>query len=175
MKKRLVKQHQDSTPAAAKRSCAQATNTSKYSHKAKINELEPLSFPSHDAAASESAEHRSPVSSPPEYSSDLSSTVTLADINSDNGEYPKAESPGNFPEMDENFWSEVLWTEDSGEVDDFSAAVGGGDHLQDVQIPFSPIVSMEPVHAFGSNMHDGMDFWFNIFTRAGELPVLPEF
>lgn len=99
----------------------------------------------------------------------------MADNNSDNSGYPKAESPGNFPEMDENFWSEVLWTENSGEVNDFSAAVGG-DHLdQEVQIPFSPIVTTEPVHSFGSNMHDNMDFWFNLFTRAGELPQLPEF
>ncbi|KAG6658780.1 hypothetical protein I3843_04G176000 [Carya illinoinensis] len=173
LKKRLVKQHQDSTPAAAKRSCAPATNTFEYSHVAKINELEPMNFPSHDAA-SESPEHR-PVS-PQECSSDLSSTITMADINSDNSGYLKAESPGNFPEMDENFWSEVLWTEDSGEVNDFSAAVGG-DHLdQEVQLPFSPIGTlMEPVHAFGSNMHDSMDFWFNLFPRAGELPDLPEF
>ncbi|XP_041006593.1 transcription factor MYB30 [Juglans microcarpa x Juglans regia] len=172
LKKRLVKQHQDSTPAAAKRSGAPPTNTFEYSHEATINELEPMNFPSHDAA-SESQEHR-PVS-PQECSSDLSSTITMADNNSDNSGYPKAESPENFQEMDENFWSEVLWTENSGEVNDFSAAVGG-DHLdQEVQIPFCPIMTKEPVHSFGSNMHDNMDFWFNLFTRAGELPQLPEF
>ncbi|KAE7997821.1 hypothetical protein FH972_002422 [Carpinus fangiana] len=122
-------------------------------------------------ANSDSLEHI-PVS-PQEYSSDMSSTVTIGDDNNDNDTCPKAESPGNFPEVDEDFWSEVLSTESSGGVVSDFSAVGGDPH--ELQVPFSPLMAMEPVNGYGSNMHDSMDFWFNVFTRAGEIPELPDF
>nr|QEK22814.1 MYB transcription factor [Betula platyphylla] len=159
LKKRL-KQH-EATPVATKR-------RSKHYQEAK-SELEPMDFPSHENSGSH--EHR-PVS-PQECSSDMS-TVTIGDDNNDNDTCPKAESPVNFPEVDEDFWSEVLSTESSGVVNDDFSAVGGGDPPLD-QVPFSPLMTMEPVHGYGSNMHDSMDFWFNVFTRAGEIPELPDF
>lgn len=128
-----------------------------------------MDFPSHENSGSH--EHR-PVS-PQECSSDMS-TVTIGDDNNDNDTCPIAESPVNFPEVDEDFWSEVLSTESSGVVSDDFSAVGGGDPPLD-QVPFSPLMTMEPVHGYGSNMHDSMDFWFNVFTRAGEIPELPDF
>uniref|UniRef100_A0A2N9HNL1 Uncharacterized protein n=1 Tax=Fagus sylvatica TaxID=28930 RepID=A0A2N9HNL1_FAGSY len=106
--------------------------------------------------------------SPQECSSDMS-TVTMGD-NGDNNVFPKVESPRNFLETDESFWAEVLSTENSGVVSDFSAVDGD----PQLQFQLSPLMNMDPVHAYGSNMHDSMDFWFNLFTRAGELPELPD-
>ena len=97
------------------------------------------------------------------------STVTMGD-NGDNNVFPKVESPRNFLETDESFWAEVLSTENSGVVSDFSAVDGD----PQLQFQLSPLMNMDPVHAYGSNMHDSMDFWFNLFTRAGELPELQD-
>lgn len=166
LKKRLIKQSQD-TPAATKRS---STITSKYYHEAaKSHQVEPVSYANSETEIPEYGQ----VLSPQECSSDLS-TVTIGD-SSDNNTYPKADSPGNFPEMDEKFWSEVLW--ESSEVASDLSAVGG--HDQQVQTPLydpllSPLMTMDPLHEYSSNMHDNMDFWFNLFTRAGDLPELPD-
>lgn len=160
LKKRL-KQNQ-ATPATKRIS---STNSSKYYHEAKNElELEPVNFPSH--ANFERREYR--AVSPQECSSDMS-TVTMGD-NGDNNVFLKVESPRNFLETDESFWAEVLSTENSGVVSDFSAVDGD----PQLQFQLSPLMNMDPVHAYGSNMHDSMDFWFNLFTRAGELPELPD-
>lgn len=157
--KKKLKQHQDIT-ASDKRNDTKISTAPKCYHEAKT-EVESMNFPSPDHPTSESPEHR-PVS-PQECSSEMS-TVTTGDNSS---MYPKVESPGDFPEVDENFWAEVLWTDNSGVESDFSAVCGD----QEFQIPFSPIMTMEPVHPYGSNMqHDNMDFWFDIFTRTSELP-----
>ena len=127
-------------------------------------ELEPVNFSSH--AKSESLEYR--AVSPQECSSDMS-TVTMSDNNNENKECLKVESPRNFPEMDENFWSE-LSTENSEVVMSEFSAVDGDAQLQ---FQFSPLMTMESIDGYGSNMHDSMDyFWFNLFNRAGELPEL---
>ncbi|KAG7989568.1 hypothetical protein I3843_03G246700 [Carya illinoinensis] len=163
LKKKLKQRHQDKIPASDKRNDTKSTAPKCY-HEAKT-EVESMNFPITDAT-SESPEQYRPVS-PQECSSEMSTVTT-----GDNNMYPKVESPGDFPEMDENFWAEVLWTDNSGVQSDFSAV--GGD--QDFQIPFSPTMTMEPVHSYGSNMHDdNMDFWFDIFTRTSELPELLQF
>ena len=127
-------------------------------------ELEPVNFSSH--AKSESLEYR--AVSPQECSSDMS-TVTMSDDNNENKVCLKVESPRNFPEMDENFWSE-LSTENSEVVMSEFSAVDGDAQLQ---FQFSPLMTMESIDGYGSNMHDSMDyFWFNLFNRAGELPEL---
>ncbi|KAM0028333.1 putative transcription factor MYB-HB-like family [Helianthus debilis subsp. tardiflorus] len=59
----------------------------------------------------------------------------------------------NFPEMDDEFWSEVFSGENSGEV--------LAEHENIGQHPSGC--------GFESNLHDDMDFWFNVFTRGEEL------
>ncbi|XP_057965609.1 transcription factor MYB13-like [Malania oleifera] len=93
--------------------------------------------------------------SPQESSSDVSS-ITTGEIN--NGcTSPKLDSsPGDeFLVMDEDFWSEVLSA-------DTPETAGGALELE---FPFSELPAMEP----GSSMCESMDFWYNIFTRAGDL------
>ncbi|KAK9993449.1 hypothetical protein SO802_023152 [Lithocarpus litseifolius] len=162
LKKRLK---QNQANPATKRSSN--NNISKYYNEAVHElELEPVNFSSH--AKSESLEYR--TVSPQECSSDMS-TVTMSDNNNENKVCLKVESPRNFPEMDEKFWSEFS-TENSEVVMSELSAVDGDAQLQ---FQFSPLMTMEPIHAYGSNMHDSMDyFWFNLFNRAGELPELPD-
>lgn len=62
----------------------------------------------------------------------------------------------SFHEMDENFWADV---DISGDLQ-FSQL----DH------------GVENVCGYNSNiMHDGMDYWFNLFSTAGEMQELPGF
>ncbi|KAI3819423.1 hypothetical protein L1987_13257 [Smallanthus sonchifolius] len=60
----------------------------------------------------------------------------------------------NFPEMDDEFWSEVFSGGDSGELGEVCEGIG--------QPPSGS--------GYESNLHDDMDFWFNVFTRGEELP-----
>lgn len=146
-------------------------------------ELKPVNFSSH--AKSESLEYR--AVSPQECSSDTS-TVTMSDNNNENKVCLKVESPGNFPEMDEKFWSELSTENSEVVMREFSAVNDYGDEgvfsgkfpgseVSDAQLQFqfSPLMTMEPIYGYGSNMHDSIDyFWFNLFNRAGELPELPD-
>ncbi|CAK7346408.1 unnamed protein product [Dovyalis caffra] len=117
------------------------------------------------AAGSDQTEEQRPIS-PQQYSSDISSVTTGDDTN--NNLCMKVESSDDFTEIDENFWSEVLSADHSSMTSDYSAI---GTELQ-IQYPFSPLrIDVEPVHATNSNMYDSMDFWHNLFTRAGELPI----
>ncbi|KAF7119321.1 hypothetical protein RHSIM_Rhsim13G0034600 [Rhododendron simsii] len=62
-------------------------------------------------------------------------------------------------EMDENFWADVFSVDISGDLQ-FSQL----DH------------GVENVCGYNSNiMHDGMDYWFNLFSTAGEMQELPGF
>ncbi|OMP09022.1 hypothetical protein COLO4_05895 [Corchorus olitorius] len=89
-----------------------------------------------------------------------------------------------FSEIDENFWSEVLSADNSSISSEFDQVVASSDQ-QGAQthdyFPSSPLAAatLEPVNDFGSNiLYDNndtnMDFWYNLFTRAGDLPELPE-
>lgn len=119
-------------------------------------------------AKSESVECRSPAS-PPQCSSEGSSVTTGSDnsvMTNDDNMFMKVDSPGNFSEiMDENFWLEALSSAENCEVvvNEFSAMDNANDHPE-LQFPYSPLT-------YGSNnitYDNEMDFWFNIFTRAGE-------
>ncbi|CAI9754344.1 unnamed protein product [Fraxinus pennsylvanica] len=69
-----------------------------------------------------------------------------------------------LPEMDESFWSEVFST-GSSFTSDISAS-------NSVQIPLNLI---ETSYSFDSIKEDDNDFWYDLFTRSGELNELPEF
>ncbi|KAF5738935.1 myb-related protein Myb4-like [Tripterygium wilfordii] len=91
-----------------------------------------------------------------ESSSDVSSLTTGI----------KVESQDMFCHMDDDFWSEVLSIDNSDVVSDFST-VGVSQELQ---------YYLSPAMEAGSNMHDNMEFWYNLFSRSGELPdLLPNF
>lgn len=77
-------------------------------------------------------------------------------------------------QIDENFWSEVLSADNSSMASDFQS--------QKHYFPSSPLAAsldLELVNdVYGSNLYNtdfNMDFWYNLFTRAGDLPELPEF
>ncbi|CAL5353629.1 unnamed protein product [Camellia sinensis] len=115
------------------------------------------------------------LQSPEHSASDISSITTTSTDNTTTTNTTSMDDDAfdNFPVVDENFWSDVFSVDNSGEMDDFPVA--GAD--PDAQFQLSPrLHAME--HICGGNnssMHDGMDFWFNLFTKAGGLPELPEF
>lgn len=143
LKKRLIKQNQASTTT---------TPVTKQPNSLKMqvnhdpeNETKPITY-NPDPAKLESPQHSS---------SDISSittTVTTMDANDAFDNY--------FPDVDENFWSDVFSDHDSGTVSSFPAA----DHV-------------ENVIGYTSSRPDGngMDFWYHLFTTAGGMPDLPDF
>lgn len=62
----------------------------------------------------------------------------------------------NFPEMDDEFWSEVFSGGNSGEFPVVHENIG----------QFQSGCGQESI------LHDDMDFWFNVFTRGEELPQI---
>ena len=113
-----------------------------------------------------------PVLSPQQSFSDISSaatttttTATMSDITTP---CIKVDSPEDFPEMDENFWSEVLSSNKSGAAGDLPGAASG----PQLQFPFSPraVIGSSPYSTYDMDM----EFWYNIFTRSGELHELSE-
>ncbi|WCJ38354.1 myb domain protein 14 [Euphorbia peplus] len=105
--------------------------------------------------------------SPQQCSSSDDSTLTTdhdANNNNDSNTSIKIELlSDDFPEMDENFWSEVLSSDESRPASDFPVAVSGDN--TEFQAPFCPLESVQ---------FDSMDFWYNLFTGAGESLELPE-
>ncbi|KAL6978674.1 hypothetical protein U1Q18_020339 [Sarracenia purpurea var. burkii] len=111
--------------------------------------------------------------SPQHSSSDISSSVTTSTTISD-----AAGAFENFPEVDENFWSDLFSDDDSdvmsgfpvaGEMSGFPAVAAGAGCDPQVEIQFSPLQVENVCGYINSSLHDGMDFWYNLFTTAGEL------
>lgn len=76
----------------------------------------------------------------------------------------KIEFVAPFPEIDDSFWSEALSADNSGDISlEFSE--GTNDNRTHPQFPVT------------SNIDDGMNFWFDLFIRAGHggTPELPGF
>ena len=99
--------------------------------------------------------------SPQHSSTTTSETTATTSLNND--------ALNDFLEVDENFWESVYSANDSCETRKFPA----GETQMEFQ--FSPFHGVEQVCGYNPGMHDCMDFWYNIFTKAGELPELPEF
>ena len=132
-------------------------------------EQEPVNFLSPVIAGSPGYR---PVS-PPESSSDIS-TVTTSENNSNM--CMKIETQEDVSDIDENFWSEVLSADNSSIASDFQV-LGSNPQPHYQYFPRSPLATLEPVNDYGSNLYDcdtNLDFWYNLFTRAGDLPELPE-
>lgn len=105
------------------------------------NHVNPVTYP--DTVKLESPQH-----SFSDISTVTTTTTTEADDALDN----------YFPEVDENFWSDIFSDHNSGVISGFPAAA-----------------HVENVHGYNSSKPDGMDFWYHLLTTAGGLPVLPEF
>lgn len=124
-------------------------------------------------AKSESFEY-GPVSPPQSTTSSADDTSSFT--TSGNTGMKVDTSEANLPEADESFWSEVLSADQNSSNEavscDFDQAIGEAVDPQ-VNTPVQ-LVSMD--HGFsGLNMYDNcMDFWYNVFTRAGEIPELLE-
>ncbi|KAL8267812.1 hypothetical protein R6Q59_001610 [Mikania micrantha] len=89
------------------------------------------------------------IDSPQPSSTDTSSPTTSTNDNlcMDNMVFE------NFPEMDEEFWSEVFSDDNSGEF--LAVDENVGQHLIGC--------------GFESSLHDEMNFWFNVYTKGEEL------
>lgn len=71
-------------------------------------------------------------------------------------------SPESFPEIDESFWSDALSSDNSSMASDFPA-VADELQLQTPELAYGQISNM---------MDDGMEFWYDVFIRAGGLQEL---
>ncbi|KAF9609295.1 hypothetical protein IFM89_015540 [Coptis chinensis] len=101
----------------------------------------------------------SPQQSSSEFSCGTDSSSFVTADNQDMATNEDNESSDNFFDIDENFWADSLLFENL----DFSPPTAIEAELQD---SFTPC---------NSNMDDSMDFWYDLFIKAGEQPVLPEF
>ncbi|KAK4482459.1 hypothetical protein RD792_009616 [Penstemon davidsonii] len=71
-----------------------------------------------------------------------------------------------FPRIDESFWSEELF------LDDVNCPSMEDENKIGSQLPLN---SMQSSVEMDSKIEDNMDFWYNLFIRAGDMPDLPEF
>ncbi|KAL2325165.1 hypothetical protein Fmac_024223 [Flemingia macrophylla] len=101
-------------------------------------------------------------------SSDFSS-VTVGD--SKNIKSEDIESLETMPVIDESFWSEAAMDE-APTMSSKSLTIT---HDMPLQYPFNYEENFQPSHAYDSNFDDGMDFWYDIFTRTSDSTELPEF
>ncbi|PPR96827.1 hypothetical protein GOBAR_AA23851 [Gossypium barbadense] len=143
----------------------------KHSHGSNANNRQPID-PSEDIKREQQpVTIYSPVS-PPQSSSD----VSTSENNSNSHTFTtNTETNEDVSEIDENFWSEVLSADNSSMAADFRV-VGSDQYFPSSPPP--PLPALETVNGCGSNLYDtdaNMDFWYNLFTRAADLPELPEF
>lgn len=114
-----------------------------------------------DSNAPTQSQPENPSNSPQTSSSELSSVTDLSVMAGVIKEEQMDSYGITFPEIDESFWSEELMAEDSRIQD--SEFLGVNEELQ--------------VQRFSTGtgaVDDGMEFWYNLFIGAGELPELPK-
>lgn len=76
--------------------------------------------------------------------------------------------------LDEDFWSEVLSSDNSGETSGVVPATTGVDYQ--FQFPFSSLGNEEGdiTSASSLSLCDGMEFWYDVYARAEEITELLE-
>ncbi|KAG4913237.1 hypothetical protein AAZX31_19G150600 [Glycine max] len=179
LKKRLPQNYQQSHHTK-KRSKKQPpkldADASKSNQDAKLEQQDPVNI-----HGSNSEDMMMPLS-PPHCSSDMSSSLTTSDNNSNvniiNNNHDMSlnvndydiDTPENNLALDEDFWSEVLSSDNSGVTSGFPTL--DYDQFQ----PMSPLVTEEGVliDCSSSTCDDGMDFWCNVYSRAEEFTQLLE-
>ncbi|KAL6192057.1 hypothetical protein ACLB2K_038444 [Fragaria x ananassa] len=108
----------------------------------------------------ESTTSHAPMSPQPSSSEDVSSVTEASAATSQNMiKDEKIELDATFSDFDDSFWSEALSADNSGDIS-LEFLEGTND-----QAPFP------------SNIGDGMEFWYDLFIKAGHggTPELPEF
>ncbi|KAL3506135.1 hypothetical protein ACH5RR_031517 [Cinchona calisaya] len=82
-----------------------------------------------------------------------------------------------FPQIDESFWSEEISVDNAKRQSEIH--YGLADDEVQFQFPLSPMAAAasgeDQFNAYTSKFDDGMDFWYDVFIRAADLPDLPEF
>ncbi|XP_022721893.1 transcription factor MYB15-like [Durio zibethinus] len=113
-------------------------------------------------------------------SSEVSSITDVTTATSDREVNNKAMKAENmeysweyFPEIDESFWSDALSSDNSSAPVNF----GGVSEEFQSQVPSSSIDHvMEPDYGYSQNLDDAMEFWYNLFIKAGgEQELITEF
>lgn len=116
--------------------------------------------------------------SPPQCSSDMSSFTTNKhdDLSKSNNNDNDNDDDTNLSEnnlaLDEDFWSEVLSSDNSNEIN----GVLDMDTIDyQFEIPFSPPGTEEGAFSVSStSLCNGMDFWHDVYARAEEITELLE-
>ncbi|XP_027363190.1 transcription factor MYB15-like [Abrus precatorius] len=81
------------------------------------------------------------------------------------------ESLETMPVIDESFWSEAAMDE-TPSMSSKSLTIS---NEMPLQYPFNYEETFHHIHGYDSKFDDGMDFWYDIFTRTGDSLELPEF
>ncbi|PSR92870.1 Myb-related protein like [Actinidia chinensis var. chinensis] len=87
---------------------------------------------------------------------------------------------GMFSRIDESCWSDELFTENSNSDSNVGSDFLGvtdklGFQFSSSQVITTTSCSMDHANESNLNIDDGMDFWYNLFIRAGGPPELSEF
>ncbi|KAE9619150.1 hypothetical protein Lal_00047456 [Lupinus albus] len=86
------------------------------------------------------------------------------------------ESLDTMPEIDESFWSENATMDDETPTTMVQSKSLNISNELPLQCPFNNYEeSFQQSNGYISNLDDGMDFWYDIFTRTGDSIELPEF
>ncbi|KAK6278845.1 hypothetical protein POUND7_019112 [Theobroma cacao] len=108
---------------------------------------------------------RSPQPSSSEISSITNATTATTDreVNNTDVKAENIDSWEYFPEIDESFWSDAMSSDNSSAPLTFE---GVSDEFQ-YQFPSSSVDVMEPDYGCGQNLDDAMEFWYDLFIKAG--------
>ncbi|KAL6194783.1 PREDICTED: myb-related protein Myb4-like [Fragaria vesca subsp. vesca] len=112
----------------------------------------------------ESTTSHASMSPQPSSSEDVSSVTEASAATGQNMiKDEKIELDATFSDFDDSFWSEALSADNSGDIP-LEFLEGTNDQAQ-------------PELPFPSNIGDGMEFWYDLFIKAGHggTPELPEF
>ena len=115
---------------------------------------------------------QTPMSPQPSLSEDSSITnattaTTEREVNNMDIKAENMDSWECFPEIDESFWSDALSSDNYSAVPvplNFEVVY---DEFQSHQVPSSSIDVMEPDYGYGQNLDDAMEFWYDLFIKAG--------
>ncbi|XWS39189.1 hypothetical protein CRYUN_Cryun18bG0028300 [Craigia yunnanensis] len=106
-----------------------------------------------------------PSSSENSFITNATTATTEREVNNMDIKAENMDSWECFPEIDESFWSDALSSDNSSAVPlNFE---GVYDEFQSHQVPSSSIDVMEPDYGYGQNLDDAMEFWYDLFIKAG--------
>ena len=174
MKKRL-KQYQTKTKTKSKSKIKSESSDNSII----TNQSESGNSSSGNNTISETPGQMKPPMSPQPSSSEVSSVITDAiTAKTENMDIIKAENMDPweyFPEIDESFWSDSMSSDNSSAVP-LSSFEGASDYHHQFQsqqeVLSASTTSMfdamdQPDYGYGQTLDDAMDFWYDLFIKAG--------